>query len=404
VAGEFGLAYFTIKFAFMSRYYSYINSAKQILNEYHGSEPFALFLKKFFAADKKYGSKDRKQISHLCYCFFRLGNAFETEVIEERIVIGLFLTAQSHNNLLFQAKPEWNEQVHLLVIEKIAFLNASEEWNSIFILQQYLSSEIDKELFITALFIQPNLHLRLRPHKEKIVKEKLTATQIEFSVESENCLSLPNASKLDGLIQLDSDAVIQDYSSQKVLGLLQLPTTNHKPQTATWDCCAASGGKSILAYDTIPNINLTVSDIRSSILINLKKRFESAGINTYKSFVADLSNAPLTTHHSPFDLIICDAPCSGSGTWSRTPEHIIFFKEEKIEEYANLQKKIAVNASKSLKKGGHFLYITCSVFKKENEEVVEYLKQNTSLKLKAMHYYKGYDKKADTLFAALFTL
>jgi 16S rRNA (cytosine967-C5)-methyltransferase len=50
------------------------------------------------------------------------------------------------------------------------------------------------------------------------------------------------------------------------------------------------------------------------------------------------------------------------------------------------------------------LYITCSVFKKENEEVVEYLKQNTSLQLKAMQYYKGYDKKADTLFAALFTL
>ncbi|MFN2440108.1 MAG: Fmu (Sun) domain-containing protein, partial [Chitinophagaceae bacterium] len=108
--------------------------------------------------------------------------------------------------------------------------------------------------------------------------------------------------------------------------------------------------------------------------------------------------------YSPFDLIICDAPCTGSGTWSRTPEQLYFFKEEKIEYYAGLQKKIAVNAIKALKKGGHLLYITCSVFKKENENIVEYLQQNTSLQLKSMRYFKGYDKQADTLFTALFTL
>jgi 16S rRNA (cytosine967-C5)-methyltransferase len=47
------------------------------------------------------------------------------------------------------------------------------------------------------------------------------------------------------------------------------------------------------------------------------------------------------------------------------------------------------------------LYITCSVFKKENEEVVELIKKQFDLKVEKMELIKGYDKKADTLFAAL---
>ncbi|HYK56845.1 MAG TPA: Fmu (Sun) domain-containing protein, partial [Flavisolibacter sp.] len=108
--------------------------------------------------------------------------------------------------------------------------------------------------------------------------------------------------------------------------------------------------------------------------------------------------------HSPFDLVICDAPCSGSGTWSRTPEQLKFFKKEKIEQYAQLQKSIALNAAKSVKLQGYFLYITCSVFKKENEEVVAFIKANTPLQLVSSKYFMGYDRRADTLFAALFRL
>jgi 16S rRNA (cytosine967-C5)-methyltransferase len=63
-----------------------------------------------------------------------------------------------------------------------------------------------------------------------------------------------------------------------------------------------------------------------------------------------------------------------------------------------------LNASKSVKKEGYFLYITCSVFEKENEGVVNFLKDHTSLQLVTQQYFTGYDKRADTLYAALFTL
>jgi len=55
-----------------------------------------------------------------------------------------------------------------------------------------------------------------------------------------------------------------------------------------------------------------------------------------------------------------------------------------------------------LKKDGWLLYITCSVFKKENEDVVEFMRSNSELELIEMELLKGYEKKADTMFAALF--
>ena len=199
--------------------------------------------------------------------------------------------------------------------------------------------------------------------------------------------------------------MIQDYNSQRVGEFVKLQTTNYKLQTAVWDCCAASGGKSIMAYDINPNIELTVSDMRESILENLKKRFAVAGIKKYNSFVADLSNGQVakSVPTKVYDLIICDAPCTGSGTWSRTPEQLFYFKKETIEKYTALQKKILENVVPHIKPGGQLLYITCSVFKKENEDVVKYVQENFKLKLQKKEILKGYEMKADTLFAALFT-
>ena len=170
-----------------------------------------------------------------------------------------------------------------------------------------------------------------------------------------------------------------------------------------WDACAASGGKSILLYDILKGkVKLTVTDIREGILQNCNKRLQQAGINIYQSFVADVAqNKPLNFSDN-FDIIICDVPCSGSGTWSRTPEQLAFFKPEKINEYVQLQQKISLHATEYLKADGLFFYITCSVFKKENEENVEVILKETKLRLLKSEYIKGYSKKADTLFVAVF--
>jgi 16S rRNA (cytosine967-C5)-methyltransferase len=386
----------------MSRYYSHINSAKEIITAYTGAEPFASHLKKQFAANKKFGSKDRKQITQLCYSYFRLGKSLPDVSMEEKLLAGLFLSSRTSNELLQHLKPEWNDVIETSREEKLKLLNSVVSASSIFLFTDELSEGIDADEFAFSHLQQPDLFLRIRPGRKETVLHQLKAAGISFQLIAENTVALPNATKIEELIMLNKDAVVQDYSSQRVGGLfenLKLKIENQKWKM--WDCCAASGGKSIMAKDILGDIDLTVSDVRESILINLKKRFQEAGIKHYKSFVADLSNSSFITHHSLFDLIIADVPCSGSGTWGRTPEQLSFFQPTTIETYSDLQKKIVTNTVKQLKSGGYFLYITCSVFKKENENNVEWMQEELKLQLVKQEVIKGYAVKADTMFAAL---
>jgi 16S rRNA (cytosine967-C5)-methyltransferase len=383
------------------KYFSHLNTAVQLLQQYNGSQPFGSFMKQFFSQHKKYGSKDRKNISQLCYAFFRLGKALPPLPTEERILTGLFLCSPEPNELLQYLKPDWNDNAHLSLTEKIKL--AGIELHDIFPWAAELSEGIAYEPFCASFFTQPDLFLRLRPGRETVVKNKLQQAGISFREVGPSCLALPNASKIDTVIETDREAVIQDYSSQRIGELMDLiRTSTHSTSLRVWDACAASGGKSILAQDLFQRIDLTVSDVRKSILINLEKRFAAAGIKHYHSFIADLSTSTFHIQHSLFDIIITDVPCSGAGTWSRTPEQLYYFDPKEIDRYSALQKKIVHQAIPHLKPGGFLLYCTCSVFKKENEEVVQYIQEQHSLQLLKMELFTGYDQKADTLFGAVF--
>ena len=173
----------------MSRHHSYLNSTKAILSIYKGDEPFSSFLKKYFSANKKFGSKDRKQISNLCYCFFRLGKAVMNTSMEEKILTGLFLCSDKTNETLAVIKPDWNDKCNLPLAEKLLIINSSLLISEIFPWKNELSEGVDHEKFCQSFFIQPDLFLRLRPGKEKIVIQKLKQAGIDFKMISETCLS-----------------------------------------------------------------------------------------------------------------------------------------------------------------------------------------------------------------------
>ena len=382
------------------RYHSYLNSAVAIINAYKGDVPFAIFIKKYFSANKKYGSKDRKQIAALCFNFYRLGKAILQLPVEEKIITAVFVCETASNNFLHFHKPEWNEIITKTVAEKIKI--AGFTISDIFPWADELTDGIDFETFTYSFFKQPDLFLRIRPQKEETVIKKIKEAAIKFEMIADDCIALPNATKLDEVTRLDEEAVVQDYNSQKVLNYLK--TSAYQQPVLVWDCCAASGGKSILAYDILAGkIDLTVSDIRQSIISNLKERFETAGINNYQSFIADLSDENCQLPTTNCQLLICDAPCTGSGTWSRTPEQLYYFKKKTIEEYVRLQQGIVGNVVPHLEPKGLFIYITCSVFKKENGGMVNFIKEKFQLQLLQMQLLKGYDKKADSMFVAVFT-
>jgi len=387
-------------------YKGYISTAATIIQQYGGSIPFNDFLKKYFALHKKYGSRDRKHITHLCYCYYRLGHAAQALETEKKVLLALFLCSNDEHEILSELRPEWKENFTLPAEEKLKLPDYSFSPENIFPWQHELTEGIDGSAFAKSHLIQPGLFLRVRPGCRKQVTEKLQYNAIAYSEINDDCLALPNNTKIDELLVLNKEVVVQDYSSQRIAEFFQIIKSDIRHQTSIWDCCAASGGKSILAHDVFRNIDLTVSDIRSSIIHNLKQRFKEAGISHYQSYELDLTKPVLKAlplgSGEGFDLIICDVPCSGSGTWGRTPEQIHFFAADKIDYYASLQKQIVQNVLKHVKPGGYFLYITCSVFKKENEEVVDFILENADLRLMKKEVLIGYDKKADTMFAALF--
>jgi len=364
----------------------YIHFASVLIRNYRGDEPFHLYLKKYFRDNKKHGSRDRKIITSLCYNYFRLGMGVNQLMsFEKKIDTGNFIFEDTSTPL---------EQ-------KLKILSGKFSTDNIFPLKKELSNEISVDDFEKSFLTQPLLFIRIRPGNQSKVLHALQNKEIPFRKFSDSCLGFSNNTQLEKVLDINKEVVIQDLSSQQVSLFFHYVSVDNKTTVKLWDACAASGGKSILVSDYIKNINLTVSDKRKSILQNLQKRFKEAGISKYKLFQLDLSVPVQNIKDSTFDFIIADVPCSGSGTWARTPEQLLFFQKEKIGEYTRLQQTIIKNCLPKLKKGGYLLYITCSVFKKENEDNVGFFCKKYPLSLIHQQYLKGYQNQADSMFGAL---
>lgn len=378
-----------------------LRSFLKVLESYPEDKPLSKFLPDFFRKNKQMGSNDRKSASRLIYNYFRIGKAFSDKAIEQRLFLAEFLCTSVDNPFLQHFRPDLNDRISLSINDKIQYATEHEglELNDIFPFSTHLSGRIEKEAFLKSFFIQPDLYIRIHPGKADVVLSTLDASPMPYS-RVENTITLPNGTNLNNIF---SDAEfpvkpyeIQDRSSQQTLNYFKPNRYEH-----WWDACAASGGKSLLLFSEQPDIKLVVSDIRESVLDNLDERFINAGLRTYQKKVLDLTqNADQVLHHYEFDGIILDAPCTGSGTWGRTPEMISQFAEYKIQGFQNLQKTIASNVIKYLKPGKALIYITCSAFKEENEQVVDFLVNEHGLTCESMEVFKGYDAKADTMFVA----
>lgn len=369
------------------------------LDQYPGNMPLAKFLPGYFKQNKQMGSNDRRTVSRLLYNYFRLGRACDSLPPEQRLFMAEFLCSTEENLFLKHFRPDLFEYYSKPVDYKILVLK-KEGFNpdDVFPFTAHLSEGVEKEQFLNSFFVQPDLFIRVYPGKENLVKARLSDRNVGFESLSSQTLALPNGTKLQELFPADEYVPfeVQDLSSQRT-GTLFEP----KSHEYWWDACAASGGKSILLFQLQPDVKLLVSDIRESVLANLDVRFQNAGIRTYQKKVLNLLENPAPVlHHYQFNGIILDAPCTGSGTWGRTPEMISQFQEHKIMEFQAMQKTIASNVIGYLKPGKPLIYITCSVFKEENEDVVNYLVNEKGLKLEKLQVLKGYHEKADTMFAA----
>ena len=155
-------------------------------------------------------------------------------------------------------------------------------------------------------------------------------------------------SYLEGFVEL------QDASSQAVVAAM--------PRAGRiLDYCAGGGGKSLaLAVD--PAAQVTAHDIDPRRMQDLPARAARAGCSIRQIETDDLQN------DAPFDVVLCDAPCSGSGAWRRSPEGKWTLSASRLEELTQLQDSILDAAIELTAKNGCLVYATCSVLACENED------------------------------------
>lgn len=346
--------------------------------------PLVHFLKNHYRQHPKLGSRDRKMLSEMAYSWYRCGKAVNASLsIKEKIATCLRMCD--------------TQNARLLQLIELTPATPPTSIEALFTNSIQLSAGISRKELLNSMLTQPQFFIRVRKNKQKIL-EILSEQDVPYKLVGEHCIAMPNGTDVAQWLP-EYAYVVQDASSQKTGDYFTA-----MPHEQWWDCCSGAGGKSLLLKDKEPLVELTVSDTRKTILNNLKERFRTYSHTMPTAYEVDVANKTQLNdiiRNKPFDNIICDVPCTGSGTWGRTPEQLYFFKPGTEQEFAERQKSIALNTSAYLKPGGRLYYITCSVFAAENEEVVAYLTQNAELAVEQTELINGTGIHADSMFIAV---
>ncbi len=150
------------------------------------------------------------------------------------------------------------------------------------------------------------------------------------------------------------------------------------------DLCAGAGGKSLLISALMQNKGQVFAfDTSGTRLKNAKPRLDRAGCRNVQTKLLPADEQSRTKLLSGFsgklDRVIVDAPCSGTGTWRRNPDQRWRLNRGTIDSYADLQANLLAEGAGLVKSGGRLVYMTCSLLKQENEQVIErFLNENSS--------------------------
>ncbi|MBT3394684.1 MAG: methyltransferase domain-containing protein [Waddliaceae bacterium] len=149
-----------------------------------------------------------------------------------------------------------------------------------------------------------------------------------------------------------------------------------KPPTTILDLCAAPGGKALLAHDIFPEAKLFLNDVSETKIALIKENLKKYNVDA----TTTMSSGETLTTEERFDLIIIDAPCTNSGTLARRAEARWRITEKNVAELTALQMKLIENAKKLLAPHGTIAYMTCSILKDENENIIEKARKKNGLK------------------------
>lgn len=246
--------------------------------------------------------------------------------------------------------------------------------------QQYISLPVPLRELLEWEQQRPPVWLRVQTDDENALYQEL----LESNIRAARHPAMRNAWQLEyaggnlrGLPAFrKGEFEIQDIASQ-VVGYV----CNPQPGEQWWDACAGGGGKTLhLATLMERKGTVLATDIRVHKLEDLKLRARRAQFPNIR--YKEWKGKDMPTLKAHFDGVLVDTACSCSGTWRRNPDARWTTFPQEIEDFHTLQMQLLTNAARGVRSGGTLVYSTCSMFVRENQEVVrEFLDSHREFKL-----------------------
>jgi 16S rRNA (cytosine967-C5)-methyltransferase len=156
-------------------------------------------------------------------------------------------------------------------------------------------------------------------------------------------------------------------------------TVEAKPGDVVLDACAGRGNKTgLLARAVGPSGAVDAADLHPKKLERLVRELERLALSTRATYAVDWSRGTGDVK-GPYDRILIDAPCSGTGTIRRRPELGLRRQGGDLAGLAEMQKQILERAASLVKPGGRIVYAVCSILREEAEDVVNAVCTNSRL-------------------------
>jgi 16S rRNA (cytosine967-C5)-methyltransferase len=221
----------------------------------------------------------------------------------------------------------------------------------------------------------PKTMVRVRPGVD------LSLDAFKF-LKPNNKMGLPIAI-IDKAISLSALAELPEVYIQNatpVALIASLAEQGTQPATIL-DLCASPGGKLLAAHDLYPKARLFANDVSPEKILRLSQNLRKYNVQ------ADLTCGPGEAYESkePFDLIILDVPCSNTGVLNKRPEARWRLTPEAIKDLGKTQMALLTHAASLLSQDGAIWYLTCSILKHENEELLSRFVRLHGLNIK---YYR----------------
>ncbi len=199
--------------------------------------------------------------------------------------------------------------------------------------------------------------------RSRLAAEGIAAVPVEIA---EHALHVTEGTRKIALSSAYSQGCVelQDGSSQAAMERLDIP---HGARVL--DHCAGGGGK-LLAMASRVDATWFAHDVAPERMKDLPARAARAGVKATVLATSELAEA------APFDLVLCDVPCTGSGTWRRTPEAKWRLTPDRLAELTRIQSEILREAARLVAPEGCLVYTTCSVLDVENQSIIEAFRES----------------------------